>query len=145
MPVSEKIRVTHLERKASVYVRQSSLVQVLENRESTRRQYDLKQRAMELGWDASRIELIDEDLGQSGASTDGRSGFVKLAEDIAHGTVGIVLALEVSRLARSSADWHRLIELCALADVAIADESAVYHPSDYNDRLLLGLKAMPIG
>jgi DNA invertase Pin-like site-specific DNA recombinase len=140
MSVIEKIRATHLERKACVYVRQSSLVQVLENRESTRRQYDLKQRATELGWDVSRIELIDEDLGQSGSSTDGRSGFVKLAEDIAHGSVGVVLALEVSRLARSSADWHRLIELCALADVAIADESSVYHPSDYNDRLLLGLK-----
>lgn len=140
MPASEKIRPTHLERKACVYVRQSSFVQVVEHRESTMRQYDLRQRAIDLGWDAGHIEIIDEDLGQSGASTAGRSGFVKLAEDIAHGTVGVVLSLEVSRLARSSADWHRLLELCALADVVIADEAAVYHPSEYNDRLLLGLK-----
>jgi DNA invertase Pin-like site-specific DNA recombinase len=140
MPASEKIRGTHLERKACVYVRQSSFVQVVEHRESTLRQYDLRQRALDLGWDAARIEIVDEDLGQSGASTAGRGGFVKLAEDIAHGTVGAVLSLEVSRLARSSADWHRLLELCALADVVIADEAAIYHPGDYNDRLLLGLK-----
>jgi DNA invertase Pin-like site-specific DNA recombinase len=140
MPASEKIRPSHLERKACVYVRQSSFVQVVEHRESTMRQYDLRQRAIDLGWDAGHIEIIDEDLGQSGASTADRSGFVKLAEDIAHGTVGVVLSLEVSRLARSSADWHRLLELCALADVVIADEAAIYHPSEYNDRLLLGLK-----
>jgi DNA invertase Pin-like site-specific DNA recombinase len=140
MAVSDKIRVTHLERKASVYIRQSSVVQVLEHRESTRRQYDLRQRAIDLGWDAARVEVVDEDLGQSGASTSGRGGFTRLAEEIAHGSVGAVLSLEVSRLARSSADWHRLLELCALADVVIADETAIYHPGDYNDRLLLGLK-----
>jgi DNA invertase Pin-like site-specific DNA recombinase len=123
-----------------VYIRQSSVVQVLEHRESTRRQYDLRQRAVDLGWDVGRVEVVDEDLGQSGASTSGRGGFVRLAEEIAHGGVGAVLSLEVSRLARSSADWHRLLELCALADVVIADETAVYHPGDYNDRLLLGLK-----
>lgn len=140
MPVSEKIRATHLERKACVYVRQSTFIQVVEHHESTLRQYDLRQRAIDLGWDAGHVEVIDEDLGQSGASTAGRGGFTKLAEDIAHGSVGAVLSLEVSRLARSSADWHRLLELCALADVVIADEAAVYHPGDYNDRLLLGLK-----
>jgi DNA invertase Pin-like site-specific DNA recombinase len=140
MTVSDKIRVTHRERKACVYVRQSSVVQVLEHRESTRRQYDLRQRAIDLGWDAARVEVVDEDLGQSGASTSGRGGFARLAEEIAHGVVGAVLSLEVSRLARSSADWHRLLELCALADVVIVDETAIYHPGDYNDRLLLGLK-----
>jgi DNA invertase Pin-like site-specific DNA recombinase len=138
--MSQKILSTHLDRSAVVYLRQSSIRQVRENRESTVRQYALGRRAQMLGWPAERIELIDEDLGTSGSSTVGRSGFQRLAEDVSHGRIGAIFALEVSRLARSSADWHRLLELCGLADVVIADEQSVYCPTDYNDRLLLGLK-----
>lgn len=134
------INHTHLERKAVVYLRQSSLRQVRENRESTARQYALRDRALQLGWSDRDVEIIDEDLGQSGASTQGRAGFQRLAEEMAQGKVGALFALEVSRLARSSADWHRLLELAGLTDVVIADEDAIYHPKDYNDRLLLGLK-----
>jgi len=140
MSVNPKIFPTHLNRMAVVYLRQSSLRQVRENRESTDRQYRLEGRVRSLGWSAERIELVDEDLGTSGTSTVGRGGFQKLAEDVADGRVGAIVALEVSRLARSSADWHRLLELCGLADVVILDEDAVYSPTDYNDRLLLGLK-----
>ncbi|WP_241759384.1 recombinase family protein [Pyxidicoccus parkwayensis] len=138
--MSDKLQATHLQRRAVVYLRQSTLKQVLEHHESTTRQYALKHRAQELGWPAGRIDVIDEDLGQSGAGSAWRSGFRRLAEEVAHGRVGLILALEVSRLARSSADWQRLLELCALADVLIADEQAIYTPRDYNDRLLLGLK-----
>ena len=138
--MSDKIERNHLDRQAAVYLRQSTIKQVHEHRESTARQYALQERAKELGWSAERVDVIDEDLGQSGASTQRRSGFQRLAEDIAHGRVGAIFALEVSRLARSSADWHRLFELCGLADVVIADEQAVYTPRDFNDRLLLGLK-----
>lgn len=138
--MSDKLQATHLQRRAVVYLRQSTLKQVHEHHESTARQYALKQRAQELGWPAGRIDVIDEDLGQSGVGSAWRAGFQRLAEEVAHGRVGLILALEVSRLARSSADWQRLLELCALADVLIADEQAVYTPRDYNDRLLLGLK-----
>src|SRR4051812_24075153 len=103
----DKISRTYLDRRAIVYLRQSTMKQVHEHRESTARQYALKQRAVELGWEAERIEVIDDDLGQSGVSTEWRTGFHHLAEDVAHGTVGAIFALEVSRLARSSADWHR--------------------------------------
>src|SRR3712207_6742798 len=138
--MNDKVRVTHLERRAVVYLRQSTLRQVHEHRESTARQYALRQRALELGWRPERIDIIDEDMGQSGTSADGRAGFQRMAEDVAHGRVGAIFSLEVSRLARSSADWHRLLDLCGLADVLLADEQAVYTPRDYNDRLLLGLK-----
>lgn len=138
--MNDKILPTHLDRQAAVYLRQSSLKQVLEHRESTARQYALQDRAKELGWSADHVDVIDEDLGQSGASAQRRTGFQRLAEDIAQGTVGAIFALEVSRLARSSADWHRLLELCGLADVVIVDEQAVYTPRDFDDRLLLGLK-----
>lgn len=138
--MSEKILPTHLERQAAVYLRQSTLKQVHEHRESTARQYALRQRAIDLGWPSDRIAVVDDDLGQSGSSATWRAGFQRLAEDIARGRVGAVFALEVSRFARSSADWHRLLELCSLADVVIADEQSVYTPRDYNDRLLLGLK-----
>jgi DNA invertase Pin-like site-specific DNA recombinase len=138
--MNDKVRATHLERRAVVYLRQSTLRQVHEHRESTTRQYALRQRALELGWPPERIEIIDEDMGQSGASADWRAGFQRMAEDVAHGRVGVIFSLEVSRLARSSADWHRLLDLCGLADVLLADEQAVYTPRDYNDRLLLGLK-----
>lgn len=138
--MNEKIQAIHLERRAIIYPRQSTLKQVHEHRESTARQYALRQRALELGWPAERIDTLDEDMGQSGASASWRAGFQRLAEDVARGRVGAIFSLEVSRLARSSADWHRLLELCGLADVLIADEDSVYTPRDYNDRLLLGLK-----
>lgn len=138
--MNDKVQATHLARRAVVYLRQSTLKQVHEHRESTARQYSLRERALELGWSAGLIDTIDEDLGQSGTSISERTGFQRLAEQVAHGRVGAIFALEVSRLARSSADWHRLLDLCGLADVLIADEQAVYTPRDYNDRLLLGLK-----
>jgi DNA invertase Pin-like site-specific DNA recombinase len=138
--VSDKIKPTHLERRALVYLRQSMPAQVRDNPESTARQYALRDRALLLGWPPDRIEVVDEDLGQSGSSTERRGGFQRLAEDVAHGRVGGIFALEVSRLARSSADWYRLLDLCGLADVVLADEQAVYAPGDDNDRLLLGLK-----
>jgi DNA invertase Pin-like site-specific DNA recombinase len=124
-----KIRPTHLRRRAVVYLRQSTMKQVHEHRESTQRQYALSQRASELGWPSRAIEIIDEDLGQSGASTQGRSGFKRLAEEISRGRVGVIFSLEVSRLARSSADWHRLLDLCGWTNVLIADEHAVFSPS----------------
>lgn len=138
--MNDKIRRTHLERNAVVYLRQSTMRQVRNNRESTARQYNLRQRAVELGWTSDAVQVVDEDLGQSGTSTRGREGFRRLAEDVAHGRVGAIFALEPSRFARSSADWHRLLDLCRLADVLIADENGVYAPRDPNDRLLLGLK-----
>lgn len=105
--MSDKIAQTHLQRRAVVYLRQSTLKQVRVNTESTLRQYDLRQRAVDLGWAHDRIDIIDEDLGQSGGSVEGRRGFQRVAEDVAHGRIGAIFALEVSRLARSSADWHR--------------------------------------
>lgn len=138
--MNDKIRPSHLQRQAVVYLRQSTLRQVVEHGESTDRQYRLRQRAVELGWTEERIVVIDEDLGQSGASAESRGGFQRVADDVAHGRVGGIFALEASRLARRSADWHRLLDLCRLADVVIADDQSVYAPSDYNDQLLLGLK-----
>lgn len=138
--MSSKIQPTHLQRRAIVYLRQSTLKQLHEHRESTVRQYALRQRAIELGWPDEQVQVIDEDLGQSGSSAQWRTGFQRLAEDVAHGQVGAIFALEASRLARSSADWHRLLDLCGLTDVVIIDERAVYMPRDYNDRLLLGLQ-----
>jgi DNA invertase Pin-like site-specific DNA recombinase len=138
--MNEKIGRTHLERRAVVYLRQSTMKQVHECRESTARQYGLRQRAIDLGWSPDAVQVVDEDLGRSGTSTAGREGFLRLAEDVAHGRVGAIFALEPSRFARSSADWHRLVEICGLTNVLIADEIGVYAPRDPNDRLLLGLK-----
>lgn len=138
--MSEKITRTHLERRATVYLRQSTMKQVHEHRESTARQYGLRERAVALGWATEQVDVIDDDLGQSGASVHDRDGFQRLAQDVAHGRVGAIFSLEVSRLARSSADWHHLLDLCGLADVVIIDEQSIYTPRDYNDRLLLGLK-----
>jgi DNA invertase Pin-like site-specific DNA recombinase len=140
MNTSSKVTADHLRRQAYLYVRQSTLRQVHENRESTARQYDLKRRAQALGWDADQIVVIDEDLGLSGATANDRSGFQRLVAEVGMGRVGVVMGLEVSRLARSSTDWHRLLEICALADTLILDEDGVYDPSHFNDRLLLGLK-----
>lgn len=136
----DKIQSTHLERRAVVYLRQSDPRQVRNHPESTARQYALKRRAIELGWPADRVETIDEDLGRSATGTEWRSGFKRLAEEVANGRVGAIFALEVSRLARSSADWHRLLDLCGLADVVLLDEQSVYTPRNSDDRLLLGLK-----
>lgn len=136
----QKVKPSHLKRNAYLYVRQSTLRQVFENTESTQRQYALRQRAVALGWLLDRIIVIDTDLGQSGASAADRAGFQRLVTEVSLGRAGIVLGLEVSRLARNSMDWHRLLEICALADTLILDEDGVYDPAHFNDRLLLGLK-----
>jgi DNA invertase Pin-like site-specific DNA recombinase len=135
-----KVSADHLRRDAYLYVRQSTLRQVAENVESTKRQYALRDRAIAAGWPAERIHTIDNDLGKSGASTAARDGFQHLVSEVALGKAGIVMGLEVSRLARNSADWHRLIELCSLSSTLILDEDGIYDPANFNDRLLLGLK-----
>jgi DNA invertase Pin-like site-specific DNA recombinase len=137
---STKVSTDHLRRDAYLYVRQSTLRQVLENTESTKRQYALQQRAVVLGWPIERIHTIDNDLGRSGASSQNRDGFQRLVSEVAMGHAGIVLGLEVSRLARNNADWHRLLELAAMSQTLICDEDGVYDPAHFNDRLLLGLK-----
>jgi DNA invertase Pin-like site-specific DNA recombinase len=136
----EKVNVSHLKRNAYLYIRQSTLRQVLENTESTKRQYDLRQRAVALGWPVERIIVIDSDLGQSAATAADREGFQKLVTEVSLERAGIVLGLEVSRLARNSTDWHRLLEICALTETLILDEDGLYDPRYFNDRLLLGLK-----
>ena len=133
------IESQHLQRKAYVYVRQSTMAQVEHNVESRERQYELAARAVELGWSATEVVVVDEDQGRS-ASTDGRDGFHGLVADVGLGKVGIVLGIEVSRLARSNAAWYQLLDLCALTDTLIADCDGIYHPALYNDRLVLGLK-----
>lgn len=137
---SLKVQPHHLERGAYLYIRQSSMRQVLENIESTKRQYALRGRAIALGWRDDQIIVIDSDQGESGASAAWREGFQRLVTDVGMGRAGIVMGLEVSRLARNNADWHRLLEICALSDTLILDEDGVYDPSAFNDRLLLGLK-----
>jgi DNA invertase Pin-like site-specific DNA recombinase len=137
---SLKVQGCHLSRNAYLYVRQSSMKQVLENMESTKRQYALRARATALGWSDDRIIVIDSDQGESGASAAWREGFQRLVTDVGMGRAGIVMGLEVSRLARNNADWHRLLEICALTDTLILDEDGVYDPAHFNDRLLLGLK-----
>lgn len=135
-----KISADHLRRDAFLYVRQSSLRQVFENTESTKRQYALRDRAVALGWPIERVHVIDSDLGISGAQAHDRDGFQELVSEVAMGHAGIVLGLEVSRLARNNADWHRLLELAAMSHTLILDEDGVYDPANFNDRLLLGLK-----
>jgi DNA invertase Pin-like site-specific DNA recombinase len=134
-----KIRPDHLERQAFVYVRQSTLFQVRENTASTARQYDLVQRAQDLGWSKGAVTVLDQDQGRSGASAAGRDGFQFLIAQVGLGQAGAVLSLEASRLARSCTDWHRLLEICALTDTLVIDEDGVYDPSQYADRLLLGI------
>ncbi len=136
----QHVTAHHLTRLACVYVRQSTLQQVMENTESTSRQYALRERARALGWADERIVVIDQDLGHSGASTADRLGFQRLVAEVGLGHVGLVLGLEVSRLARNSSDWHHLLEICALTHTLILDEEGLYDPSTFNDRLLLGLK-----
>jgi DNA invertase Pin-like site-specific DNA recombinase len=141
MPASsEKIGPSHLERLAVVYVRQSTAQQVLKHQESTRLQYGLLARAQRMGWPEERVLVIDDDLGKSGASSEGRSGFRRLVSEVSLNHVGMILGVEMSRLARSSKDWHQLLEICAIFATLISDLDGVYDPSQYNDRLLLGLK-----
>src|SRR5256712_8962471 len=135
-----KLRNEHLTRPALVYVRQSTLIQVRDNTASAARQYQLAQRAQDLGWPASLVVVLDQDQGRSGAAHAGRDGFEYLIAEVGLGRAGAVLCLEASRLARSSSDWYRLIEICALTDTLVIDEDGVYDPGQYNDRLLLGFR-----
>lgn len=136
----KKVSAEHLKRGAYLYIRQSTLKQVIENTESTQRQYALREKAVALGWPIDRVTVIDSDLGQSGAQAADREGFQKLVAEVGLGNAGIVMGLEVSRLARNSTDWHRLLEICALSNTLILDEDGIYDPAHFNDRLLLGLK-----
>ena len=136
----QKIRLDHLERQAFVYVRQSTLAQVLHNTASTARQYDLEQRALDLGWPRTRVTVIDQDQAQSGASSVSRDGFQFMVAQVGLGRVGAVFCLEASRLARAGSDWHRLIEICALTDTLVIDTDGFYDPGEFNDRLVLGIK-----
>ena len=137
---TEKVQARHRDRLAVVYVRQSSLQQVQDHRESTRLQYGLAARADALGWPAEQVLVIDDDLGKSAASADGRAGFQRLVAEVGLDRVGIILGVEMSRLARSCRDWYQLLEVCALFGTLIADLDGIYDPGQYNDRLLLGLK-----
>src|ERR1051326_5764309 len=138
--IDNKIKPIHTQRSAFVYIRQSTPSQVEHHRESTARQYALVQRACDLGWPKEQVIVIDEDLGISGASVVNRAGFARMASEVARGRVGIILGLEVSRLARNNADWYRLLDLCVITDTLIGDSDGVYHPALFNDRLVLGLK-----
>src|SRR5215467_5972328 len=138
--MNPKITEHHRNKSAYVYVRQSTLAQVRHHQESTERQYALREKARELGWSEPAIRILDRDLGMSGAQTTGRDDFKTLVAEVSMGQVGAVFALEVSRLARSNLDWHRLLELCALTETLVIDEDGCYDPADFNDGLLLGLK-----
>ncbi len=137
---NELITSGHLEREAHIYIRQSTLTQVREHSESLERQYELVERARQLGWPLSRIMVVDEDLGRSGAESNTRQGFKGLVAAVGLGRVGIILGIEVSRLARNNTDWYQLLDLCALTDTLLADGDGLYHPARFNDRLVLGLK-----
>src|SRR4051812_15486122 len=140
MVLSEKVQGRHQDRLAIVYVRQSTLRQVEQHQESTRLQYALVERALQLGWARERIVVIDDDLGRSGASAVDRPGFQRLVAEVGLGHVGLVLGVEMLRLARSCRDWYQLLEICALSDALLADVDGAYSANDFNDRLLLGLK-----
>src|SRR5438132_9255209 len=138
--MNPKITEHHRSKPALVYVRQSTLAQVRHHQQSTERQYALREKAQELGWSEPAIRILDRDLGMSGAQTTGRDDFKTLVAEVSMGQVGAVFALEVSRLARSNLDWHRLLQLCALTETLVIDEDGCYDPADFNDGLLLGLK-----
>ena len=137
-----KIKEHHTQRVAYVYLRQSTVQQVIHNQESTARQYALKNRALECGWPIERIRVLDGDLGLSGTQMNNRQDFKTLVADVSLNKVGAIFALEASRLSRSSTDWNRLFDLCSLTDTLIIDEDGCYNPTDFNDQLLLGLKGM---
>jgi DNA invertase Pin-like site-specific DNA recombinase len=138
--VNQKVTASHLKRQAYCYVRQSTLKQVFENTESTKRQYALRERAVALGWPVVQIVTVDSDLGETAASVSDRQGFQRLMTEVSLGRVGLVMGLEVSRLARNNADWARLLEICGITDTLILDEEGIYDPTDFNDRLLLNMK-----
>ena len=140
MSVADKVQSRHCDRLAIVYVRQSTLQQVERHQESTRLQYGLVERALQFGWSRERVVVIDDDLGRSGAAAAMNPGFQRLVAEVGLGRVGLVLGVEMSRLARSCRDWHQLLEICAVFDTLLADTDGVYDPGFYNDRLLLGLK-----
>src|SRR6516162_5337280 len=140
MSESGKITSSHLSRAAVIYVRQSTLIQLERNTESTARQYDLVNRALQLGWPREAIRVVDADLGVSGSVLGQREGFESLVAEVALGQVGIILALEASRLARDNAAWYRLLDLAGACDTLVADGDGVYHPGLFNDRLVLGIK-----
>src|SRR5215475_3731251 len=142
MSESGKITASHLSRAAVIYVRQSTLAQVEQNTESTARQYDLASRAGQLGWPREAIRVIDGDLGTSGSVTGQRAGFEGVVAEVALGQVGIILALEASRLARDNAAWYRLLDLAGVCDTLVADADGVSHPALFNDRLILGMKGI---
>src|SRR5437773_11620663 len=137
--MSDKVTASHLSRTAVIYVRQSTLAQVEHNTESTARQYDLAARARQLGWPAGAVRVVDGDLGITGSVTGQRDAFEGVLAEVALGQVGIILALEVSRLARNNAAWYRLLDLAGVCDTLVADADGVYHPALFNDRLVLGL------
>jgi DNA invertase Pin-like site-specific DNA recombinase len=140
MSDNPKVQTAHLQRWALVYIRQSTAAQVAVNRESTERQYRLRERAVQLGWPLERIKIIDEDLAHTASGLVLRQGFTYLTSEVALGHAGLILSIEVSRVARNNADWYRLLDLCGVTDTLIGDEDGLYHPSLFNDRLLLGLK-----
>ena len=137
---NQKIKPDHLQRTAYIYIRQSTAAQVEFNRESTERQYKLKDRAIELGWPVQQIRVIDQDLAQSGSSSSHRKGFGEMISEVALGKVGLILSIEVSRVARNNSDWYRLLDLCSVTNTLIGDSDGLYHPGLFNDRLLLGMK-----
>ena len=141
-PFAHKIRPRHRDRLAIVYVRQSTPQQVVSNRESTDLQYQLRQRAVTLGWADDRVLVIDDDQGISGTSVENRPGFQRLLAEVSLGHVGVVFGREMSRLSRSCKDWYQLLELCGLFQVLLADADGVFDPTDPNDRMLLGLRGM---
>src|SRR3954464_10943385 len=136
-----KVEPWHRDRLAAVYVRQSTAAQVVAHGESTRLQYGLVERAVALGWARSRVLVIDEDLGHSASGAEDRPGFARLVSEVGLDHVGLVLGIEMSRLARSGREWHQLLELCALSGALLGDLDGLYDPAEHNDRLLLGLKA----
>src|SRR5437762_13262997 len=137
-----KVKPSHTQRTAFIYIRQSSPAQVEYNRESTARQYALVEKARELGWSKEQVIVIDEDLGVSGSGFAERSGFARMTAEVALGHVGIVFGLEVSRMARNNADWYRLFDLCSITDPLVGDSNGLHLPALFNDRLVLGLKGI---
>jgi DNA invertase Pin-like site-specific DNA recombinase len=137
---SHKLHAAHLKRDAMIYVRQSTPGQVARNTESRERQYELASKAQALGWPPGQVVVVDDDLGRSGSDATARSGFKGLVADVGLGKVGAILGIEVSRLARNNTDWYQLLDLCAVTDTLIIDGDGIYHPGNFDDRLLLGLK-----